>query len=61
MDKYKLIQIPIPEELDYALSLHLLALKKDGTKTTKAELVIKLMRIGLIKESAKLIKEGRSL
>ena len=60
MEETTSIQIALPNELNYALDIHLAALRRDGTKCTKAELIIKLMRIGLIKESAKLINEGRT-
>ena len=55
----KIITLYLPDELDNALDMHLALLRRDGTKTTKAELIIKLMRIGLIKQSAELINEGR--
>ena len=51
----------MPDALDDALYMMIRTLEKDGTECTKAELIIKLMRIGLIKESAKLINEGRVL
>ena len=60
MDDFNLIQLPVPKELNYAVDMHLAALRRDGTKCTKAELIINQMRIGLIKESAKLINEGRT-
>ena len=56
----KTITLEMPDALDDALYMMIRTLEKDGTKCTKAELIIKLMRIGLIKESAKLINEGRT-
>ena len=60
MEETTSIQIALPNELNYALDIHLAALRRDGTKCTKAELIIKLMRIGLIKESRELLKEERA-
>ena len=59
MDEFTKVQLDVPKELNYALDMHLATLRHDGIKTTKAELIIKLMRIGLLKESAALINEGR--
>lgn len=57
MEEFTLVQIKLDKDLDYALNTHLLNLKRIGVKMTKAELIVKLMRIGLLKESAELRKE----
>jgi len=59
MEEGILIQLIIPEEFDYALSIHLINLKRAGVKTTKANLIMRLARIGWIKESKELIKEEK--
>ena len=60
MEAGTLIQLLIPEEFDYALSLHILNLKRAGVKTTKAELIVRLARIGWRQEERELAKEERS-
>ena len=56
----KTITINMPDELDEALNTMAAVLKIDGINYTKPELIIKLMRIGLIKESRELLKEERA-
>lgn len=60
MEEFTLIQIALPKDLDIAISNHLTNLKFTGVKTSKAELVIKLIRIGWLKESIELRKEERA-
>jgi hypothetical protein len=60
MENVKTIRLILDKDLDYALTMHLLNLRRASVKTTKADLIIKLMRIGLLKESAELIKEERN-
>jgi len=59
MEDYTLIQLKLSKELDYLLNLHLAQLKRASVNTTKADLIIKLMRIGLLKESKELIEEEK--
>lgn len=44
------VVIKIDESLDLELQQHILELRKIGVKTTKANLAIKLIRIGLAEE-----------
>jgi hypothetical protein len=60
MEKGKNIFLVLDSDLDYALTTHLLNLRRSNVKTTKSELIIKLMRIGLLKESRELINEERA-
>ena len=60
MEDYTLIQIKMSKELDYLLNLHMAQLRRTNVKTTKADLIIKLMRIGLFKESRELLNEERA-
>lgn len=60
MEEFTLVQIKLDKELDYSLNTHFLNLKRIGVKTTKAEVIVKLMRIGLLKESTELLKEERA-
>lgn len=60
MEDYTLIQIKMSKELDYLLNLHMAQLRRASVKTTKADLIIKLMRIGLLKESRELLNEERN-
>ena len=57
----KTITLELPDELDDALNTHLDLLKDSGGYNhTKAQLIIKLMRIGLLKESRELLNEERA-
>ena len=60
MEDYTLIQLKLSKELDYLLNLHLAQLKRASVNTTKADLIIKLMRIGLLKETKELVQEEKS-
>ena len=55
----KQLLIKLPDDFDLALYNHIRMLRYAGVKKTKAELVISLARIGLLKESAELLKEDR--
>lgn len=60
MKNEKTVRLILDRDLDYALTIHLLNLRRSSVKTTKAELIVKLMRIGLLKESRELINEERT-
>jgi len=60
MDDFTLVQIRLDKDLDFQLNTHLMLLKRASVKTSKAELIVKLMRIGLLKESRELIIEERA-
>jgi len=60
MAQGKSILLVLDNDLDYALTTHLLSLRRSNVKTTKNELIIKLMRIGLLKESRELLNEERA-
>ena len=60
MEEFTLVQVRLDRDLDFAINTHLLLLKRASVKTTKAELIVKLMRIGLVRESAALINEERA-
>jgi len=51
MEEYTTIRLMIPKEFDYKLNLRLAEHKRLGIKRTKAEEIIKLAQIGLLKES----------
>jgi|WetSurSiteA1Bulk_404760.scaffolds.fasta_scaffold329302_1 hypothetical protein len=51
------VVIKIDEALDFQLQQHILELKKTGVRTTKAELAVKLLKIGLMEENKTLIHE----
>jgi len=51
MEEYTTIRLMIPKEFDYKLNLRLAEQKRLGIKRTKAEEIIKLAQIGLLKES----------
>jgi hypothetical protein len=55
-----IVTIELSEELNDALDYHVLTLKRAGVRTTKESLIVRLMRIGLLKESTALINEGRT-
>lgn len=44
------INLVLPKEFSIKLDRHLIDLKEKGVKTTKAELILKLARIGFLKE-----------
>jgi hypothetical protein len=46
----KKILLTIPKELNKALNLHLIDLREMGVQTTKAELCLKLIQLGLNNE-----------
>jgi hypothetical protein len=47
MAKDKNIRLVIPADLNYKLNLHLLKIRNLGVETTKVELVLKLIELGL--------------
>jgi len=51
MEEYTTIRLMIPKEFDYKLNLRLAELKRMGVKKTKAEELIRLAQIGLLKEN----------
>ena len=57
MEEYTLIQLKLSKEFDYELNLHLANLRRlnliQPDENSKAKLIIKLARIGLLKESVK--------
>jgi hypothetical protein len=53
------MEIILDQYLDNALDMHLSKLRNSGVEITKAELIVKLMRIGLLKESMQLLIEER--
>lgn len=46
----KNIRVVIPADFNKKLNLHLIEIRDIGTKTTKAELIVKLARVGLMYE-----------
>lgn len=46
----KNIRVVIPADFNKKLNLHLIEIRDIGVKTTKAELIIKLARVGLMYE-----------
>ena len=59
MENGTLIQVFIDKDLNLSLDIHQSKLKAIGVKTAKADLIVKLMRIGLNKESQELLKEEK--
>jgi len=59
MEEYTKILINIPKDFDYKLNLHLTEMKRINVKTTKADLIIKLAQIGLLKEKLDFIESKR--
>ena len=60
MENGTLIQVFIEHDLNSALDNHLMKVRRIGAKTSKADLIVKLMRIGLRSESRELINEERA-
>ena len=56
----KTITLQMPDEVDNAISSHLEILSYDGIKYTKEQYIMKLMQIGLLKNTIELINEGRT-
>jgi hypothetical protein len=54
MANEKNIRVIIPADFNKQLNLHLIDIREVGVKTTKAELIIKLARVGLRIEKAKI-------
>lgn len=52
MKKDKNIRVVIPADFNKQLSMHLIDIRDLGVKITKAELIIKLARIGFVSEKA---------
>jgi len=57
----KTITLEMPDEVDNAICSHLEILSYDGIKYTKEQYIMKLMQIGLLKNTIELINEGRVL
>ena len=51
MEKCTKILVRIPKEFDYKLNLRLVEQRRNGIKRTKADEIIKLAQIGLLKEN----------
>jgi len=47
----KTITLRIPSELDFTITRYLLSLREGGEDLTKAELLIRLIRIGIAAET----------
>lgn len=50
----KNIRVVIPADFNKKLNLHLIEIRDIGVKTTKAELIIKLARVGLMYEQSEI-------
>jgi hypothetical protein len=50
MEETTKLLLSIPKDVDYKLNLHLAEYKRMNIKITKADLIIKLMDIGLLQE-----------
>lgn len=60
MDERTLIQISMPKDFSIELDKLILSYKERGvTKTSKAELIIKFARVGLLKEKLMNIESER--
>ena len=51
MEEFTKVLVRIPKEFDYKLNLRLVEQRRNGIKRTKADEIIKLAQIGLLKES----------
>ena len=60
MENGTLIQVFIEQDLNHALDNHLMKVRHIGIKTSKADLIVKLMRIGLRNETRELFNEERA-
>jgi hypothetical protein len=56
MEEITKLMLNIPKEVDYKLNLHLAELRRKSVKTSKMDLILKLLQIGLIQESKTLEK-----
>ena len=51
MEEFTKILVRIPKDFDYKLNLRLVEQRRNGVKRNKADEIIKLAQIGLLKES----------
>ena len=51
MEEFTKILVRIPKDFDYKLNLRLVEQRRNGIKRNKADEIIKLAQIGLLKES----------
>jgi len=51
MEEFTKVLVRIPKDFDYKLNLRLVEQRRNGIKRTKADEIIKLAQIGLLKES----------
>jgi hypothetical protein len=55
MEEFTTIRLSIPKDFDYKLNLRLAELRRMNIKRTKADEIIKLAQIGLLKENIETI------
>lgn len=54
MEEITKVMLNLPKDVNYKLDIHLAELRRKSVKTTKVELIIKLLLIGLNQESKEL-------